>query len=292
MTAATPPGGTPKPPTAPSFVHFTDFADKWLLPFVNVRLAEANREQTYTWCRNWWEHRSVAVRVAHLHSAFEAQRRSRSATSLSTYLLSHIDPHMRWILDAANGPLHRCTRTAHVSTPSLPFDPVPDGWFGPAPTPPIAGSAGDKPNKPPVFGHYRDFVQDWLLPVTSVRVAANNREGQYSWCRQWWRHRGVAIRFASIHRVFEAAVRAEDPSAMSTLFVRHIDPHLRDVLDAAKGPLHRCTPEHHVDCPGLPSAPIPTAWFGAHGAKTRPHRLGFGPDFRALGQGLPAAGDS
>ncbi|WP_338760803.1 DUF4913 domain-containing protein [Nocardia vulneris] len=296
MTTAASAGGTPRQSTAPSFVHFTDFADQWLLPFVNVRLAEANREQTYTWCRHWWEHRAVAVRIAHLHSAFEAQRRSRSATSLSTFLLSHLDPHFRWILDAANGPLYRCTRTNHVSTPALPFDPVPDGWFGPAPAPaPVVASvsADDKQQKkPPVFRHYRDFVQDWLLPVTSVRVAANNREGQYSWCRQWWRHRGVAIRFAATHRVFEAAVRAEDPSAMSTLFVRHIDPHLREVLDAAKGPLHRCTPEAHVECPGLPTAPIPTAWFGPHGARTRAHRLGFGPDFRALGQGLPAAGDS
>lgn len=265
---------------APCYSHFGAFAEDWLLPYVTVRLAEANRENTYTWCPQWWAHRAVAVRIAHLHTAFEGQRRSGAGTSLSTWLLS-VDGHLRTIMDAANGPLYRCTRLTHVSTPSLPFDPVPAGWFGqpptPAPTPP-----GEKPSPPRLFAHYSDFVHEWLLPVTSVRIAANNREGQYSWCRQWWRHRNVVLRFAAVHRAFEAAVRADDPAAMSTLFLRHIDVHLREVLDAAKGPLYRCTPDQHTECPGLPSTPIPTAWFGPPGAKTTTQRLGFGPDFRSF----------
>ncbi|MFF3224097.1 DUF4913 domain-containing protein [Nocardia suismassiliense] len=282
--------GAQPAPLAPRYRHFTDFAERWLLPYVNVRLAEANRENTYTWCRQWWAHRAVAVRIAHLHSAFEGQRRSRTGTSLSTFLLS-VDGHLRTILDAANGPLYRCTRLCHVSTPSLPFDPVPAGWFG-RPTGPKPTPAGEKKAPPPVFAHYSEFVQGWLLPVTSVRIAANNREGQYSWCRQWWRHHSVVVRFAAIHLAFEAGVRAEDPAAMSTLFLRHIDVHLREVLDAAKGPLHRCTPDQHVECPGLSSAPIPTAWFGPPGASTPTERLGFGPDFRTLAETITGRGTS
>ncbi|MBF6339759.1 DUF4913 domain-containing protein [Nocardia abscessus] len=279
-----------KPPMPPSYPHFTEFAERWLLPFITVRLAEANRENTYTWCSKWWAHRPVAVRIAHLHAAFEAQRRARTGNGFSTFVLSHVDAHVKTILDAANGPLHRCTRTVHVATPSLSFDPVPVGWFTSASQPAgaasgAAGTEGEQKGPPPRFAHYSDFVQEWLLPVTAVRIAGNNREGQYTWCRQWWAHHGVTVRFAGLHKVFEAARRAEDKTAMSSLFTRHIDPHLRHILDAANGPLHRCTPDQHIDTPGLPAAPIPAAWFGAPGAKTPIERLGFGPDFRALANG-------
>lgn len=265
-------GGQPIPP---QFPHFTAFTEKWLLPTVNVRLAEASRDGTYTWCGQWWAHRPVAVRFAHLHTAFEAMRRSKAGSALSTFLLSHLDPHLHLILDAATGPLHRCTRDLHQPSPSLPFDPVPDGWFR-IPTP----EDGAPPQR--IFAHYSLFVEQWLLPVTSVKIAANNREGQYSWCRQWWRHQAVAVRFAGLHACFEAAVKAEDKMAMSALFVRHIDPHLRLILDAANGPLHRCSPDHHVDLAGLTGQPVPANWFGAPGSTIPVAHLGFGPDFRAL----------
>ncbi|MEV6140498.1 DUF4913 domain-containing protein [Nocardia sp. NPDC051990] len=277
-----------KAPMPPAYRHFAEFTERWLLPTINVRLAEAARENTYTWCGKWWAHRSVAVRFAHLHSAFEAQRRARTGNSLSTFLLSHVDPHMRYILDAANGPLHRCTRNTHLPTPSPPFEPVPAGWFASANNSPGSGPESDKQQAkgpPPRFAHYSLFVQNWLLPVTAVRITGSNREGQYSWCRQWWRHQAVAVRFAGLHSVFEAALHAEDKSAMSGLFVRHVDPHMRYILDAANGPLHRCTLDQHVDIPGLPAEPIPAAWFGAPGAKTAVEHLGFGPDFRAFANG-------
>ncbi|WP_068056362.1 DUF4913 domain-containing protein [Nocardia xishanensis] len=297
MTSPTPPtaGGTTKPkkPKPPQFTHFTDFVEDWLLPVISVRLAEANRENTYTWCSQWWAHRAVAVRMAHLHAAFEAQGRARTGNAFSSYLLSHVDAHFKVIGDAANGPLHRCTRTTHVATPSLPFTPVPASWGNLAKAKKEASSSNGEEEKkpPPRFAHFSQFVQDWLLPVTSVRIAANNREGQYTWCRQWWSHHGVAVRLAGLHAVFEAALRAEDKMAMSSLFTRHIDPHMRVILDAANGPLHRCTPDQHNPTPGLPAAPIPANWFGTPGAKTPIDRLGFGPDFRALGIN-PAAGRS
>ncbi|MET8428569.1 DUF4913 domain-containing protein [Nocardia sp. NPDC004860] len=56
-----------------------------------------------------------------------------------------------------------------------------------------------------------------------------------------------------MHAAFEAARRSDDDTAMSTLFVAHIDPRLRVILDAAQGPLHRCTPERHVPQPGTPA---------------------------------------
>jgi hypothetical protein len=265
----------------PVFRHFTEFAHQWLFPTISVRLAEANRENTYTWCRQWWAHRPVAVRIAHLHAAFEATRRSGTGNGVSTLLTSHIDPHMNYILDAANGPLHRCTRTRHLDTPTLAFDPVSDQWFDRSA---LTSTTGDycgeqERNKPPRYPHHSYFVENWLLPVTAVRIAADNREGHYTWCRQWWRHQAVVVRFAALHKAFEAALTAPDKTAMSTLFVRHIDPHMKYILDAANGPLHRCTLNRHVDAGALSAAPIPRAWFATD---TTTHRLGFGPDFRAL----------
>ncbi|MFI9508600.1 DUF4913 domain-containing protein [Nocardia sp. NPDC052566] len=281
-TAATSPAasGGKGAPMPPQYRHFVPFALNWLLPTLSVRLGEANREDTYTWCLQWWAHRAVAVRIAHLHNAFEAARRARG-TSVSTFLSTHVDGHARTILDAANGPLHRCTRELHVPTPSLRSEPVPPGWFMRRPQPDRPGSGNTKA-PPPRFAHFEDFVQQWLLPVTSVRIAANSREGQYTWCTRWFEHLGVCVRFAALHRGFEAARIADDKTAMSSLFISHIDPHMRHILDAAKGPLHKCTPTQHIPLPGLASAEIPLGWFGLPGTTTAVEDLGFGPDFRAF----------
>lgn len=280
------PASKPKgPPRPPAYRDFVEFADQWLLPLINVRLASANRENTYTWCKQWWRHRPVSVRIAHLHNAFEASRRSHASAAMSAYLLSHVDAHFRVILDAANGPLHRCTATDHNALDSLSAEPMPATRINTKPVPikaPDAEQASPaKPPPPPRYSHYSGFVEDWLLPVIAVRVTANSREGHSTWCRQWWDHHAVCLRFAALHKTFEAARRSEDRSAMSTLFVRHIDPHMRLILDAAQGPLHRCSPEQHIDLSGLANTTVAQDWFGIPGAKIE--HLGWGPDFRTLG---------
>ncbi|WP_051407436.1 DUF4913 domain-containing protein [Nocardia sp. CNY236] len=262
------------------------FAESWLLPLVTLRLAEASREGTYTWCTRWWSHRAVSVRIAHLHSAFEAARATGNADAISSYILQHVDPSFRLMLDAANGPLHRCTRTKHVAVPSLPFDPVPPGWFGPAIAAGAPAASDSEDGPPPLrFASFVEFTQQWLLPVISVRLAGQGREGNYTWCRQWWRHRTVAVRFAALHSVFEASLRTDDRGRMSSLFVFHIDPHMRLLLDAANGPLHRCTPERHTDSVGLPFTPVPLGWFDSEaGDSVAVEDAGFGPDFRIINE--------
>ncbi|MEV0297074.1 DUF4913 domain-containing protein [Nocardia sp. NPDC050710] len=282
---ASPSSPTPAPP--PKFADFVTFAEKWLLPVVSVRLAENRREGTNTWCTQWWSHRAVAVRIAHLHRGFEAARVRKDGGAVNLYLLNHVDAHFRRILDAVNGPLHACTRAHHVALASLPFDPVPLGWFGPELSSRSkarpAEPEGEQEKTPPLrFGTFIDFVEQWLLPVTSVRLVGKNREQTYTWCRQWWRHRGVSLRFAALHAVFEASRVSKDGLAMSSLFISHIDPEMQYVLDAANGPLHRCTPDVHVEMTGLPYAEVPQAWFGLPGTDTPVEDLGFGPDFRAL----------
>ncbi|MFE9328253.1 DUF4913 domain-containing protein [Nocardia sp. NPDC052278] len=271
-----------QPPPPPRYPNFVTFAESWLLPVITLRMAEANREGTNTWCTSWWKHRAVSVRIAHLHPAFEAARARTDGAAISSYLLQHVDPHFRVILDAAHGPLHRCTRTKHVALPSLPFDSVPPGWFGLATA--SQSHSSEDPDEPPALRYtsFVDFVEQWLLPVISVRLAGANREGNLTWCRQWWRHRAVAVRFAALHATFEAARRSEDGSAMSSLFVHHIDPQFRVILDAANGPLYRCSPTEHSDVPSLPFSTVPRAWFGLLGIPVPVEDAGFGPDFRTF----------
>ncbi|MBO0878792.1 MAG: DUF4913 domain-containing protein [Mycobacterium sp.] len=266
----------------PKYPHFTLFAQQWLLPVVQARLAENNREGTYTWCQRWWLHRSVAVRIAHLHNAFEAARHNQT---MSAYMLEHVDAHMQWILDAANGPLHRCTRARHVALPALIGEPVPAGTLPRSSANPganLTDTGADKKTRPLRFTALEDFVDQWLLPVTAVRIVGLNREGTYTWCSRWWEHGSVVVRFAAIHRMFEAARTSQDKTSMSKLFVRHIDPHMRRILDASKGPLHACTATHHIPTPGLPSEPSPPGWFDLPGEGIAVEDLGFGPDFRLL----------
>ncbi|MGW4370339.1 DUF4913 domain-containing protein [Nocardia takedensis] len=292
MTGAAPAGGgtgAGAQAQGPAYPDFVSFAQTWLLPVVGVRLSRGQRENTYTWCARWWDHRPVAVRIAHLHTAFETLR----GPGASGFVTGHLDPHLRVILDAAQGPLHRCTPAEHVPTPTLPFEPVPTGWItAPAPAPEAGAEAGagaadeagsaQKPPPPPRFRHYALWVQQWLLPVTSVRIAAQQREGTYTWCARWWQHHGVAVRFALLHAAFESAVISPDKTAMSNLFLRQIDPTMRVVLDAAHGPLHRCTPTEHTHLPALTGTRPPRHWFGPAGARTPIERVGFGPDFRAF----------
>ncbi|PPJ35854.1 hypothetical protein C5E45_23920 [Nocardia nova] len=272
-------------PKLPKYAHFTVFAQEWLFPAVQVRLAENNREDTFTWCHRWWLHRSVSVRIAHLHTAFEAARQRHT---ISDYMLGHVDPHMRWILDAANGPLHRCTRACHVALPPLSADPMPpDALPRIKQNPPTTDKDGKKPPPPLRFTAVADFVTQWLLPITAVRTVGQNREGTYTWCPRWWEHPSVVVRFGGIHRVFEAARVSDDPTSMSSLFVRQIDPHMRHILDASKGPLHNCTPTRHTPTPGLSAPWPPPGWFDQPGENIAVEDLGFGPDFRLLAPALP-----
>lgn len=76
---------------------------------------------------------------------------------------------------------------------------------------------------------------------------------------------------------------------MSSLFINHIDPQMRMILDAANGPLYRCSPEHHNDIAALSFRAVPEGWFGTPGVEIPVEAAGFGPDFRMLGEALDTA---
>lgn len=148
-------------------------------------------------------------------------------------------------------------------------------------------NSSGKAQHPPLAypGGVGDWVEDWLLPVVAVRLTTGHREGTYTWCRTWWAHPGVAVWLAALHAGWEAA-RIDGGAAMSDWLVGRLVPALRWILDAANGPLWRCTPDKHVDIPGLPFIPVPPGWFTTRPG-TADHKRGFGPNFRPPGPGRP-----
>lgn len=122
--------------------------------------------------------------------------------------------------------------------------------------------SGDSDLEPElVYPNFTEFAQDWLLPNTAVRIAGSGREGTYTWCPQWWRHRAVVVRIAALHEAFETAHASTDPAAMSSFLLHHVDPTMRALLDAANGPMHRCNTEQHTAVASLPYEPVPPDWF-------------------------------
>ncbi|WP_433600357.1 DUF4913 domain-containing protein [Nocardia sp. CA-135953] len=247
--------------------HSTWF-ESWLVPQIARKLSSGNREGTFTFCAQWWLHTEVSCRMAFLHSAWEASRLSKDGSAMSAWFLHHLDPHLRVVMDAASGPMWRCTPDRHVAIPTLPFQTVPDGSFPPTPTTSVADA------------HYRFhylWFEDWLAPRVARKLSSGNREGTSTFCAQWWLHTEVACRMAFLHSAWEASRLSKDGSAMSAWFLHHLDPHLRVMMDAASGPMWRCTPDRHVAIPTLPARRIPLGWFAT---PHLPTDTGFGPDFR------------
>lgn len=112
----------------------------------------------------------------------------------------------------------------------------------------------------PYFRNVGDFVDHWLLPTLTGKLAAAGGSGSRVWCAQWWRHLPVAIRLTALWRSWEAARASGAPDAMSPWWLHHADPHLRMLCDGDNGPMYRCGSRHH-DLPPYPSTPVPPGWF-------------------------------
>ncbi|MCX4098420.1 DUF4913 domain-containing protein [Nocardia sp. alder85J] len=118
----------PDEPPPPEFEVFHDWVQEWLTQVVSRRLLTGNREGTYTWCAQWWRHTEVCFRLAAMHQGWE-EARVKGGSAMSSWCVYHLDPQLRVLLDAANGPLWRCIPDHHVSEQTLPTEPVPAGWF-------------------------------------------------------------------------------------------------------------------------------------------------------------------
>jgi len=77
------------------------------------------------WCRQWWNHESVMMRLTALWQAYEVAY-AEGGGAVSTWMLDHADRHFDRIM-AEGGPLSECRADHGHNMTRYPVDPLPEG---------------------------------------------------------------------------------------------------------------------------------------------------------------------
>ncbi|MEZ2122983.1 DUF4913 domain-containing protein [Corynebacterium sp. CCM 9203] len=109
----------------------------------------------------------------------------------------------------------------------------------------------------PVYPNHVAFVEQFLAPVIQRKVNLAPGRGLV-FDPEWWRYPEVEQRFMALWLAWEAAVKGE-PSAVSSWWLQHCDPHLDRILNGETGPFHLYNPHASFSPvpPGLPITPLP-----------------------------------
>ncbi|WP_280188047.1 MULTISPECIES: DUF4913 domain-containing protein [Nocardia] len=104
------------------FSTVEEFVEGWVANL--YRRDVTTRNSLAAWCPRWWEHGEVYARMKTVHRAFEATRTGKGVES-SLFWISHLDAHMRVILDP-EGPFKYCSAAHghHRNGESLPVLPT------------------------------------------------------------------------------------------------------------------------------------------------------------------------
>lgn len=137
------------------------------------------------------------------------------------------------------------------------------------------GKSGGPQPIPPRYRNAGEWVEQWLAPIIARKLTGGG-QGK-TWCRYWWKHPEVAVRFDALWNGWEAARASKDRLAMSSLWVYHIDAHLRTILDGETGPLYLCSEDEHNDVATLQVEPMPEGWL-EHGRHRDTRIIPAGPD--------------
>ncbi|KNH15980.1 hypothetical protein ACU18_15355 [Arthrobacter sp. ZBG10] len=77
------------------------------------------------WCRQWWNHESVMMRLTALWQAYEVAY-AEGGGAMSTWMLDHADRHFDRIM-TEGGPLSECRSNHDHQMTRYPTDPLPEG---------------------------------------------------------------------------------------------------------------------------------------------------------------------
>lgn len=77
------------------------------------------------WCKQWWNHESVMMRMTALWQAYEVAY-AEGGGAVSTWMLDHADRHFDRIM-AEGGPLSECRSDHGHNMTRYPVDPLPEG---------------------------------------------------------------------------------------------------------------------------------------------------------------------
>lgn len=94
------------------------------------------------------------------------------------------------------------------------------------------------PTKPvePAHADFISWVDDFFINVIRRRINPEAGEG-LAWDPRWWLYPEVVGRLAALHGAWEEARASDKPSAMSSWWIHHLEPHLRVLLDGETGPM-------------------------------------------------------
>lgn len=121
-----------------------------------------------------------------------------------------------------------------------------------------------EPNETPVepellYPTMEEFLTDYLTLMYEVPMITGRR----TWCPEWWKHAGAAIRIQALWMSWEDARRNGGLSGLASWIVNHADP-IMNVLFETDGVFKSCSIErgHREDRPNpegrLPTEPAPS----------------------------------
>lgn len=91
----------------------------------NPGVAQQRAAAPVRWCRQWWNHESVMMRLIALWQAYEVAY-AEGGGAVSTWMLDHADRHFDRIM-AEGGPLSECRSDHGNKMTRYPVDPLPEG---------------------------------------------------------------------------------------------------------------------------------------------------------------------
>ncbi|MEU7631883.1 DUF4913 domain-containing protein [Nocardia sp. NPDC049220] len=245
-------------PPGPRYPTVWLWVEDWFVPHIRRRINPA-AGKGLSWDPAWWRYPEVVARFLALHAAWEeatAATAPTSASAMSTWWISHLEPHLRIIFDGETGPMSLAAEgAAFTGHPPLQTLPVPDTVKHQHETDAIAALQG----LAPLFPNVWDWVDGWFVKV--IRRKLNPAAGKgLSWDPAWWRYPEVIARFQALHAAWEFSRASQSPSAMSIWWVSHLDSHLRIILDGDTGPMSLAAPDSvFAGHPPLGTTPLPDA---------------------------------
>lgn len=106
------------------------------------------------------------------------------------------------------------------------------------------GSAAHTAHSSLYYASVAEFVGEYLADLFHRRYAANERESEFQWCAQWWRHPEAVSRLDALWLAWEQ-MRLEGGTAMSAWWRDYADPTMR-ALFQSNGTFEGCTPDRHA----------------------------------------------
>ncbi|MFR9753946.1 DUF4913 domain-containing protein [Nocardia sp. 004] len=226
------------------------WVEDWFVPHIRRRV-NAARGKGLSWDPRWWQYPEVVARMFALHESWEEANASKSATAMSTWYVSHLEPHLRVFFDGETGPMSLASAdpdfTGHAP---LATQPAPDDIRNQHQSSPALAELH------PLFANVWDWMDGWFIKVVRRRILPTAGKG-LSWDSKWWQYPEIVERFAALHAAWEHARVAQSPSAMSTWWVSHLDAHLRVIFDNDTGPMSQAGADGFSGHPCLQVTPLP-----------------------------------